>query len=531
MGSQVCLLEEEEGEQKLATVDMVADYRFRGTVVTVKIKEAYGFIRSERVENDIFFGLNHCVLELRKMEPKSLLHQEVMFTLQHNDKRQSLGARKVEAVLESWEPARLRGRIMEWREQGCLLQVTSGSGLANLANRLWCSEQQCNKLERGKLGVVVSFQLGVSATFRLEARQVELEAGGGKPKQRVRAKSHSSVSEGDQLMAVKAVTSEEFSSDLIADIATIDVAGLHTVFDRQLRQRLVALVHQPVGSKLILAVILRAVTLGSGKVQDMITRMIMTNFMESSTTKQGCAVVQACLEKFSEDNKLLIAEQLLELEELEQFTDLWVHGSHIFSLCLNILDSSSLAAVAFTLSSHYSSLARHVRHYHSVKALLVRISNTDSLPEILPELEQDLVGLACDRFGHFVVSALLEVVPPSIRKRLVGHLQGQVAELACHPVCCSVMVTAVQVAAPGQQAALIEEVCTVGSDQADMDIIRLTRDRHGHEVVLAMLKVSQHRQVHNLLKASILCKQDELVGSEWAAKVFKTIKTEFHNKA
>ena len=52
-----------------------------------------------------------------------------------------------------------------------------------------------------------------------------------------------------------------------------------------------------------------------------------------------------------------------------------------------------------------------------------------------------------------------------------------------------------------------------------MDIIRLTRDRHGHEVVLAMLKVSQHRQVQNLLKASILCKQDELVGSEWAAKV------------
>ena len=46
-----------------------------------------------------------------------------------------------------------------------------------------------------------------------------------------------------------------------------------------------------------------------------------------------------------------------------------------------------------------------------------------------------------------------------------------------------------------------------------------------------MPQVSQHRQVHNLLKASILCKQDELVGSEWAAKVLKTIKTEFHNRA
>ncbi len=49
--------------------------------------------------------------------------------------------------------------------------------------------------------------------------------------------------------------------------------------------------------------------------------------------------------------------------------------------------------------------------------------------------------------------------------------------------------------------------------------------------LLSPRKVSQHRQVHNLLKASILCKQDELVGNEWAAKVLKTIKTEFHNRA
>ena len=531
MGSQVSLQEEEEGEQKLATVDMVADYRFMGTVVSVKSKEAYGFIRSEQVENDIFFGLNHCVLDFRQLEPKNLLHQDVMFILQHNKSRQSLGARKVEAVLEAWEPARLRGRVMEWKEHGCLLQVTSGSGLANLANRLWCEEKQCDILERGKLGVAVSFQLGVSATFRLEARLMKLEAGGGKPKPKVKVKSRSFLSEGDQLMEVKQVTSEEFSSDLIAEVATMDVAGLHTVFDRQLRQRLVALVHQPVGSRLILAVIGRTVTLGSGKVQDMITRMIMTNFMESCSTKHGCAVVQTCLAKFSADNKLLIAEQLLELEELQQFLDLWVHGNYVFSLCLDILDTNSLAAVVFSLGSHYSSLARHVRHYHPVRALLIRISDTDCLLEILSELEQDLVGLACDRFGHFVVSALLEVVPPSTRQRLVGHLQGQVSELACHQVCSSVLLTAVKVAAPEQQAALIEEVCTVRSDQADMDVIRLTRDRLGHEVVLAMLKVSQHRQVHNLLKASILCKQDELVGSKWAAKVFKTIKTEFHNKS
>lgn len=45
------------------------------------------------------------------------------------------------------------------------------------------------------------------------------------------------------------------------------------------------------------------------------------------------------------------------------------------------------------------------------------------------------------------------------------------------------------------------------------------------------MQVSRHKQVHNLLKASILCKQDELVGNVWAARVLKTIKTEFHNRA
>ena len=49
-------------------------------------------------------------------------------------------------------------------------------------------------------------------------------------------------------------------------------------------------------------------------------------------------------------------------------------------------------------------------------------------------------------------------------------------------------------------------------------------------MVLALLEVSRHKQVHNLLKASILCKQDELLENEFAAKIVKAIKLEFHNR-
>ena len=40
-----------------------------------------------------------------------------------------------------------------------------------------------------------------------------------------------------------------------------------------------------------------------------------------------------------------------------------------------------------------------------------------------------------------------------------------------------------------QQAALIEEVCTVTTNQADMAVISLIKDKQGHAIVLTMLKV------------------------------------------
>ena len=149
----------------------------------------------------------------------------------------------------------------------------------------------------------------------------------------------------------------------------------------------------------------------------------------------------------------------------------------------------------------------------------------------MPELEQDFLNLACNKFGHFVVSALIQNTSPSTKVGLIDKFIGSVATLSTHQVCHAVIVTALEEGTDSAQAAFIEEVCTVSSNQADMAVIRLTKDRYGHLVVLAMLKVSRHKQVHNLLKASILCKQEDVVDNEFLAKVLKTIKTEFHSRS
>ena len=83
----------------------------------------------------------------------------------------------------------------------------------------------------------------------------------------------------------------------------------------------------------MIAVILRSVQLESSRIEDNISRMVMTNFETCCQTKQGCAVVEACLEKFSVDNKLMIAEQLLEMDTKEQLTEFWTGRYLMFSSC------------------------------------------------------------------------------------------------------------------------------------------------------------------------------------------------------
>ena len=49
-------------------------------------------------------------------------------------------------------------------------------------------------------------------------------------------------------------------------------------------------------------------------------------------------------------------------------------------------------------------------------------------------------------------------------------------------------------------------------------------------LLLAQFSGTRHQRIHNILKASILCKQEEMLQNEYAARVFKAIKMEFHNK-
>ena len=159
-------------------------------------------------------------------------------------------------------------------------------------------------MQLGKLGGVVTFQLGMNSALKLEAKHVKTEmvetkeveemagtGGGDTVKLKERVKPRNCLSEGEELMTVKQVTSDEFSDEFIADITHMDVIALGQVFDKQLRQRLVTLVQQPIGSRIVTAVIKRAVTLESTRVEDNITRMVMTNFYGCCTSRHGCTVM------------------------------------------------------------------------------------------------------------------------------------------------------------------------------------------------------------------------------------------------
>ena len=74
----------------------------------------------------------------------------------------------------------------------------------------------------------------------------------------------------------------------------------------------------------------------------------------------------------------------------------------------------------------------------------------------------------------------------------IWRFLGRIAELACHPVCCAVVEVLLRTAGDGQQAAIIEEVCTVTTSQADMAVVSLTKDKQGHAIILTMLKVGNN---------------------------------------
>ena len=71
--------------------------------------------------------------------------------------------------------------------------------------------------------------------------------------------------------------------------------------------------------------------------------------------------------------------------------------SHVFTVSLDLLEAASftLAPLALVLAGHFSALATNVRFYKPIKILLAKLAGTDCLPEILAELDEELVMLAC----------------------------------------------------------------------------------------------------------------------------------------
>ena len=81
-------------------------------------------------------------------------------------------------------------------------------------------------------------------------------------------------------------------------------------------------------------------------------------------------MVQAALDNFEKSRRVLIAEQLTELGTVEEFSDLWTHGGHVFISMLEYLDEGSLAMIGTCLQGNYVQLACNICHYKPLRSLL-----------------------------------------------------------------------------------------------------------------------------------------------------------------
>ena len=348
------------------------------------------------------------------------------------------------------------------------------------------------------------------------------------------------VAGGDNVVAVTAAVEEKLTikdlsnvdccEDLIKSVDGMNSDQLMQLFETKLKLRLSELAQQPIASKLIIAVIKKVGQLSCHKIEEKITRMIVANFFTISSCKQGCLVVQAALDNFTDAKRVMIAEQLTELGSVEEFTDLWTHGGHVFVSMLDYLDETSLGMIGSILQGNYVSLSCHIGHYKPIKSLLSHLATNDCFTEIFTEIEDSIMSLCYDKFGHYVIIGLLETAEEAYKNPIIDAINGKVVAMSLDSIAHQVIIAAVKEGNPGQQTDIIEEVCRVTDKQAEMEIIHLAQDVWGHKVVLAMLQGTRHKHIHNILKASILCKQDDLLENEFAARVFKAIKTEFHNK-
>ena len=245
----------------------------------------------------------------------------------------------------------------------------------------------------------------------------------------------------------------------------------------------------------------REVSLAEPKSSLDLSKTIVKNRKDSVTNHEGDVVILKDFTNKEFSKKLIKDIGKMSAESLGSFFERNIKlkfQDFVFISMLELMEDTSLSTVGFTLLGNYEELACHIGHYKPVRALILKLVNTEVFSDILQEM--NLVKMSSDRFGHHITIALLDSVPGAVKDDLIQSFQGEIARLSMDPVCSSVIVAAIKAGSTKQQANLIEEVCTVATRQADMDVARLVTDRFGHEVVLAMLEVSRHKHIHNVLK-------------------------------
>ena len=489
----------------------------------MKLVDGYGFIRSDQINCDIFFSLHHTTGIDTKSQEQEIVGKNVTFQIKSGAKKKSMEARNV-MVVEGPGVVELEGVVVSWVRTGCLIQVTSGLGAEKSHNRIFAPDSACPGLEVGVAGVRVQFQVHMDQALRVEARNVrrtrehhdlqlswrEDAANNNtivqKPVKSSNSESAKPVTKNVQVKVsrvpakfehsevkrksiIQDLTNLELSEELIESLYVMSSEELSSLFETSLRARFVDLCQQPVASKVVIAVIKNLPRTRCTKVEESITRTMKANFVTLSRSKQGCQVVMSALDNLTPSKRILIAEQLADnFSGVDDYRDLWTHGGQLFISMLDYLDETSLTMIGFCLLGHYGELACAIHHYKPLRSLLQHLVDSECFVDIVEEISEDLIKLSCDRYGHHIITFLLETAPDHVKESLINKFQGRVVELSLDPVCHSVIVAAVKEGSSSQQGEMIEEVCRVTSKQAEMEIIRLSMDKYGHKVVLAMLR-------------------------------------------
>jgi hypothetical protein len=161
----------------------------------------------------------------------------------------------------------------------------------------------------------------------------------------------------------------------------------------------------------------------------------------------------------------------------------------------------------------------NIKYVATLCSFFSRIRYSNLARQVLGEVEEQLVTLSYDKNGYQLMEMFLEHGQTDVQEQAVISLSSQVVEFACHPSEHSVIVKCIKTSSEQPQLVLIEIIC-----KEDTAMVRLARDQYRHMVVLTMLEVSRHKQIHN---TAILVRQVEVSGTEFGMEVIKIMKTKY----